>query len=83
MNGDLWQNSNTLNLIFDIRTIIAFFSEGTALQKGCMIMTGTPPGAGFSYKPPRWLKHRDVIEVSIERLGARRNKIIFASISAK
>lgn len=78
INVELRQDSNTSNLIFDVGSIVAFFSQGTNLQKICMIMTGTPPGAGLGYKPPRWLKHGDMVEVSIERFDATRDKIIFA-----
>lgn len=78
VNGELRQDTNTSNLIFDIGAIVAFCSQGTTLQPGCVIMTGTPPGAGFSMSPPRTLQHGDLVEVSIEKLGTTRNRFIFA-----
>lgn len=77
VNGDLRQSSNTSNLIFSPERIIEFMSQGTTLQKGCVIMTGTPPGAGFSYKPPRWLRDGDEVEVMIDKLGVVRNRFVY------
>ena len=77
VNGELRQESKTSNLIFSIADIVAFLSQGTTLQRGCVVMTGTPPGAAFSMKPPQWLKHGDLVEVNIEKLGQTKNRIVF------
>lgn len=78
VNGKLRQSSNTSDLIFSPERIIEFMSQGTTLQKGCVIMTGTPAGAGFSLDPPQWLCEGDAVEISIEKLGTLRNKFIYA-----
>ncbi|CUM49809.1 unnamed protein product [Debaryomyces tyrocola] len=46
VNGEQRQEANTDELIFSIQKIIAFLSQGTTLEKGTVIMTGTPDGVG-------------------------------------
>ena len=43
VNGESRQDSNTNDLLFDVREIIRFISQGTTLERGTVIMTGTPP----------------------------------------
>lgn len=77
VNGELRQDTNTDDLIFDIPTIISFISQGTTLQKGSLVMTGTPSGVGMGMSPPQFLKDGDVVEVEIEKLGKLKNTIKF------
>jgi 2-keto-4-pentenoate hydratase/2-oxohepta-3-ene-1,7-dioic acid hydratase in catechol pathway len=44
VNGQLRQNTNTSDMLFDVPTLIAFLSQGTTLEAGSIIMTGTPDG---------------------------------------
>jgi len=76
VNGEERQRSNTNLLLFDIPTIIAVISEGTTLEPGDVIATGTCEGVGMGFKPPRFLKNGDVVEVEIEKLGVLRNRIV-------
>jgi 2-keto-4-pentenoate hydratase/2-oxohepta-3-ene-1,7-dioic acid hydratase in catechol pathway len=46
-----------------------------ALLPGDVIATGTPDGVGIGFKPPKFLKDRDVIEISISRIGTLRNEV--------
>ncbi len=69
LNGQLLQNSNTKHMIFNIRQIIAFISSNMTLEAGDLISTGTPAGVGP-------LKHGDVVEVEIEKIGILRNFVI-------
>ena len=45
-NGQLRQNGNTAEMIFDVRELVSFLSQGTTLLPGDVIMTGTPAGVG-------------------------------------
>lgn len=51
--------------IFNVRQTISALSQGTTLEPGSIIMTGTPKGVGFVRKPPVYLKDGDVIRVWI------------------
>ena len=76
INGETLQNSNTSNMIFKIPQLIAFLSSVFTLEPGDIISTGTPAGVGFSYKPPRWLRAGDEVEVSVEGVGVLSNPVV-------
>jgi len=75
INGELRQNANTRDLIFDIPTIIATISAGITLQPGDVIATGTPAGVGIGFKPPRFLNPGDVMKIAIDKLGILTNPV--------
>ncbi len=75
LNGKEMQKSNTSKLVFNIKQIIAYASQGTTLMPGDLIPTGTPFGVGFSRTPPVFLKHGDVCECEVERVGKISNKV--------
>jgi 2-keto-4-pentenoate hydratase/2-oxohepta-3-ene-1,7-dioic acid hydratase in catechol pathway len=75
VNGELRQNSNTSNFIFDIQEIISVLSKGMTLEPGDIIATGTPAGVGKGFKPPKYLKSGDIIKIDIEKIGSLQNKI--------
>ena len=76
VNGDLLQDSNTSNMIFGVRELIAFISRGITLEPGDVIATGTPPGVGFARKPPIFLHPGDRVEVEIQSLGKLENEVV-------
>lgn len=75
LNGQVLQDANTRDMIFDVPTLIATCSEAMALQPGDIIISGTPSGVGMARKPQVWMKPGDVCEVEIEGLGVLRNEI--------
>ena len=76
LNGRVMQSSNTSMLIFKIPTLINYCSTIWNLEPGDVIVTGTPGGVGWSRKPPVFMKHGDVCEVEIEKLGVLKNPIV-------
>ncbi|MES5482405.1 fumarylacetoacetate hydrolase family protein [Bradyrhizobium sp. INPA03-11B] len=76
VNGDLMQDGNTSDMIFDVPTLIAHVSRAMTLQPGDLIITGTPPGVGAALKPQRFLKPGDVVRVEVGKLGAVTTPII-------
>jgi 2-keto-4-pentenoate hydratase/2-oxohepta-3-ene-1,7-dioic acid hydratase in catechol pathway len=74
VNGELRQNANTRDLIFDIPTLIATISAGLTLEPGDLIATGTPAGVGLGFNPPRFLKAGDEVSMSITGLGTLINR---------
>ncbi len=75
VNGELRQDANTRDLIFDIPTIIETISRGMTLQAGDVIATGTPAGVGIGFSPPKFLRAGDVMAISIERIGTLTNTV--------
>jgi len=61
LNGKVMQDGTTADLIFNVRQTIAWLSQGTTLEPGSLIMTGTPKGVGFVRKPPVYLKDGDEV----------------------
>ncbi|MFL5240587.1 MAG: fumarylacetoacetate hydrolase family protein [Gemmataceae bacterium] len=76
LNGKIMQDSNTREMIFDVKTILAHLSKIFTLHPGDLVFTGTPPGVGMVRKPPVYLKAGDVVEVEIEGLGILRNPVV-------
>ena len=75
LNGEQVQGSNTRDMIYKVRTLIAFLSGSTTLPPGTVILTGTPQGVGMAAKPPRWLKAGDSVTIEIEGIGALTNPV--------
>ena len=78
LNGQVLQDANTRDMIFDVATLVAACSQGMALQPGDIIITGTPSGVGLARSPQVWMKAGDVCEVEVERIGILRNPIVDA-----
>jgi 2-keto-4-pentenoate hydratase/2-oxohepta-3-ene-1,7-dioic acid hydratase in catechol pathway len=75
LNGQVMQDANTKDMIFDVPTLVSTCSEIFALQPGDVIISGTPAGVGFARKPQVFMKQGDVIEVEVEKVGVLRNTI--------
>ena len=75
VNGELRQESNTRELIFDVPFLLAYISRTCTLLPGDIISTGTPGGVGVFLEPPVFLKPGDAVEVEVEGLGRLRNHV--------
>ena len=76
VNGDLRQETNTDDLIFDCYDIIEFLSTAFTLEPGDVIATGTPSGVGAAMQPQATLQVGDQVKVEIEGLGYINNEVI-------
>ncbi len=71
VNGQILQDGNTSNLIFNIPFVVSYISQFMTLLPGDVITTGTPAGVGLGQKPKPWyLKAGDVVELGIDGLGS-------------
>ena len=75
VNGELRQNANTSDLIFDSDAIIEHLSTAFTLEPGDVIVTGTPSGVGLFMNPKCWLRDGDVVRIEITGLGAIENRV--------
>lgn len=75
VNGETLQDSNTADMIFSVREIIASLSANFTLLPGTVILTGTPEGVGMGRTPKRWLRPGDVCEIEIEGIGVLHNHV--------
>jgi 2-keto-4-pentenoate hydratase/2-oxohepta-3-ene-1,7-dioic acid hydratase in catechol pathway len=76
VNGELRQESNTKELIFDCFHLVEHLSTAFTLEPGDVVATGTPSGVGIGMKPPRLLQAGDVVRVEIEGIGWIENPIV-------
>ncbi|KAJ7591481.1 fumarylacetoacetate hydrolase [Mycena floridula] len=83
LNGEVMQDGNSSDMIFTIRETIAHLSQGTTLEPGSIILTGTPKGVGFVRQPPVYMKHGDKISVWIGGgIGTLANDVVEERASA-
>ena len=76
VNGELRQEQQIADLIFDIPTLIEAISASVLIEPGDVIATGTPAGVGIGFHPPRFLQPGDSIEVSIDQIGTITNPVV-------
>ncbi|KAF2813632.1 Fumarylacetoacetase, C-terminal-like protein [Mytilinidion resinicola] len=78
LNGEVMQEGRVDDMIFGIAEIVAYISQGTTLEKGTVIMTGTPHGIGVSKTPPVFLKDGDDLRVVMSHgLGSLVNRVVY------
>ena len=75
VSGQVMQDWDTRDMIFDVPALIEFLSGSTTLMPGTVILTGTPHGVGMARKPPRWLLPGDTVTVQIDGFGALTNPV--------
>ena len=75
VSGVTRQVTNTADMVFSVRQIIAHLSEVMTLLPGDVILTGTPGGVGAGMKPPVYLKPGDVVTLTSPQLGQQRQRV--------
>jgi acylpyruvate hydrolase len=75
VNGNLMQDSNTRDFIFDVRYLVSYLSGLMTLCPGDVIATGTPSGVGFGRKPQVFMQPGDVCRMEITGLGTLENPV--------
>lgn len=76
VNGELRQDGNTRDLIFNPRELVDFIGEACTLEPGAIVLTGTPSGVGEAFDPPRYLQPGDTVRCEIEHLGVLEHRIV-------
>ena len=76
VDGEVRQNGNTKDFIFDIPYLIEFLSRNITLEPGDIITTGTPAGVGMGMNPPVFLKSGQSMELEVTRLGQQRSRLV-------
>jgi 2-keto-4-pentenoate hydratase/2-oxohepta-3-ene-1,7-dioic acid hydratase in catechol pathway len=97
VNGDLRQSNSTAKMIWDVATIVSFFSDFYTLQPGVLIETGTPGGTAWATDPEiggrpysrddvrraGYLQPGDVVTVEIDGIGSLTNPIVSPGAAAR
>jgi 2-keto-4-pentenoate hydratase/2-oxohepta-3-ene-1,7-dioic acid hydratase in catechol pathway len=75
LNGQVMQDQNTSDMIYDVPTLIESLSSTMTLRPGSIILTGTPSGIGAARKPPLYMKAGDTVVVELEKIGSLENPV--------
>ena len=76
VNGETRQDGNTDKMVYGLKHLLSYLSTMMSLQTGDIVSTGTPPGVGAGFEPPRFLKPGDVMELGVEGLGTQRQELV-------
>lgn len=77
INGEIMQDGDTAELVFDAADLVAYVSQITVLRPGDIVLTGTPGGVALGMDDPRWLRDGDVVTTAIDGIGELCNTIRF------
>lgn len=78
VNGEVRQDGSTGTMIFDPVYLVRYISRFLQLEPGDLVATGTPPGVGAGFTPPRYLAPGDVVELRADGLGSQRQTLVAA-----
>ncbi|PAU89166.1 5-carboxymethyl-2-hydroxymuconate isomerase [Pseudomonas sp. WN033] len=76
VNGELRQETNTGDMIYNIWEQIAYLSTVMTLEPGDILATGTPAGVGVGFDPKHFLAVDDVVRIEVEGLGYIENRVV-------
>ena len=80
VDGQVRQDSDTSDMIFDVAEIVRYVSNCMELFPGDIINTGTPAGVAMGMNPPRYLKAGQIVETTIEGIGTIRSRCVPATL---
>ncbi|MGN9839140.1 fumarylacetoacetate hydrolase family protein [Nonomuraea sp. H19] len=75
VNGELRQDGDTKNMVFDVAEIVRYLSQFMVLEPGDVINTGTPAGVAMGMPGQPYLRAGDVMELEIVGLGRQRQTV--------
>ena len=75
LNGEVMQDANTKDMVFNVASAISYLSQAMTLEPGDLLAMGTPSGVGYARMPPVWMKPGDMVEVEIEGIGVLSNPV--------
>ncbi|MET9084859.1 fumarylacetoacetate hydrolase family protein [Streptomyces sp. NPDC004237] len=76
VNGQVMQQDNTGDLLFDPVDLVRYVSTMIRLNPGDVIATGTPGGVGHARTPQVFLQPGDTVVTEIEGLGRLENRVV-------
>lgn len=69
VDGRILQDASSGDMVRTVAEIISYLSKTSTLLPGTLISTGSPGGAGYSRKPPVFLRDGSTVTVSIDKIG--------------
>lgn len=78
VNGETWTDRSSAEMTWRFEQMISYASMSEPLRAGEVIGSGTV-GDGSGAEQDRWLEPGDVVELTVERIGTLRNRVVAAS----
>lgn len=75
VNGEIWSKGNTSTMSRTFEEVIEYVSQSETLLPGDVLGSGTV-GTGCGLELQKFLKHNDVVELSVGPLGTLRNRVV-------
>jgi 2-keto-4-pentenoate hydratase/2-oxohepta-3-ene-1,7-dioic acid hydratase in catechol pathway len=69
VDGRILQDASSGDMVRTVAEIISYLSKTSTLMPGTLISTGSPGGAGYSRKPPIFLRDGSTVTISIDKIG--------------
>jgi 2-keto-4-pentenoate hydratase/2-oxohepta-3-ene-1,7-dioic acid hydratase in catechol pathway len=79
INGEIWSQANSSSIYWKFEQMIKFLSRGDTIVPGDVIGSGTV-GGGCGLELDRWVQPGDIMELTIDKIGTLRNKVVHQSI---
>lgn len=79
VEGELRQNANTAQMLFNCYELLSYISQAVTLEPGDVIATGTPSGVGVKMQPRGYLRPGQMVKISISGLGTLSNPVALES----
>ena len=76
LNGETLQHGDTSDFIFPIAVLVAYITKVVTLERGDVILTGTPDGVGYFRDPKVTLVAGDEVEVEVQGIPPLRNPVV-------
>lgn len=76
VNDELRQDASAGDMLNPVGEILAYLSGLFTLEPGDVIATGTPPGVGLGFDPPKYLKAGDVMRAEVSGIGVLENRVV-------
>jgi len=76
VDGQVMQDDNTGDLLFDPIDLVRYISTVVTLRPGDLIATGTPGGVGHARDPKVYLLGGETVVTAIDGLGACVNRVV-------
>jgi acylpyruvate hydrolase len=75
IDGEIVQQADTGDLVFDPVALVRYVSTIGTLRPGDIIATGTPGGVGHARTPPRYLSAGQIVVTEIDGIGRLTNTV--------
>ncbi|WP_241979111.1 MULTISPECIES: fumarylacetoacetate hydrolase family protein [Cryobacterium] len=69
VDGRILQDASSGDMVRSVAELISFLSSTSTLLPGTLISTGSPGGAGYSRKPPVFLRDGSTVTITIDKIG--------------